>query len=418
MAAVSPNTIRILIGPLIILASCVALVAPYIQSLSSNTLTIMKLMLLGTTITVMEIVSIVSKQVQRIREKVIRYGNELVLDDLLQDIFAFEGYISCFWSTYVGTFLLYMLPIDKSLRLRIITKSLQWCNGDELLTNGNETIVLDKTFVDKVMFQKGGIWKLIKNQKQESIVEKEVETLLAKSVVAEDVNIENDLDLNWDDEETDNTTKTDADTNNGNQVRATESDDSVIDKTISTPSQSLDLESTDHVEKIVLDMVWHCINTLRGSDMETKSNTRNVSNEKVLEGIGIISAIALCAQLKYSPTARRTLSKFSQGTAAIGLLSVAAGSLGSAYAKKNITKWLQKQFGHQFPIIRPINKAVNTKSILRSNPLTKCLSFLQNNPKYKKKLQGLIALTVLYYFRQRRGVKSSFKKLFRVNGTN
>ena len=40
------------------------------------------------------------------------------------------------------------------------------------------------------MFQKGGIWKLIKNQNQESIVEKEVETLLAKSVVPEDVNIE------------------------------------------------------------------------------------------------------------------------------------------------------------------------------------------------------------------------------------
>ncbi|GFH53097.1 predicted protein [Chaetoceros tenuissimus] len=406
MAAVSPNTIRVLIGPLIILGSCVALVAPYIQSLSSTTLTIMKLMLLGSTITVIEIVSIVSKQVQRIREKVIQYGNELVLDDLLQDVFGFEGYISCFWSTYVGTFLLYMLPIDKSLRLRIITKSLQWCNGDELLTNRNETVVLDKAYVDKVMFQKGGIWKLM-NQKQESIVEKEMETLLAKSVVPEDVNLENDLDLNWDDEETDNTTKTDGDPNNENEVRATDSDDSVIDKTISTPSQSLDLESTDNVEKIVLDMVWHCINTLKGSDMETNSNTSYVSNEKVLEGIGIISAIALCAQLKYSPTARRTLYKFSQGTAAIGLLSVAAGSLGSAYAKKNITKWLQKQFGDHIPIIRPINDAVNTRSILRSNPLTKCFSFFQNNPKYKKKLQGLIALTVLYHFRQRRGVKST-----------
>ena len=406
-----------LLGPTIVIASVSALVIPWILSLSANTLMLLSLALFGIAITITDVFSTVVSYYKVFRIKVIKYGHDLIIDDLMCDILGAEGLISCFWGSWIGTLFLYMLPLDKDLRLRIMRNVFTWGN-DQNDPNGMSNINMDvDEYVDHVLFQPGGVWKLFNADVSQAEVEDAVASPVYSHIGPLRVAQEgNDLEMTWDTEGDNEHSTVDTGTSTTSslplQVRLIRKE-----KNLSIPS----IED-DSMEHIFVDVIRNLAKGVLGledaSNDEDPHRSSRSDTDTLLQRLSVGASILLFLQMRYSTTARKTIHHMVNGSVAVGLASIVGGSLVSSQVKKQLTEWVLKQgyssnsrvherIPHPMTFTNT-NQGQNDQvpgwiGLLQKKSLL-IISRLRNDPKFKHKWKGVIALIVLSYFRHRKGL--------------
>jgi len=415
-----------LLGPTIVIASVSALVIPYILSLSTNTLMLLTSAIFGIAITITDVCSIVASYYKEFRMKVIKYGNDLIIDDLMCDMLGAEGWMIFFWGSWIGTFLLYMLPFDKHLRLRITRNVFKWGN-DQNDANGMSNMNMDvDEYVDRVLFQPGGVWKLFNADDSEA----EVEEVVASPVYDHTgpVRVGNDLEMSWD---------TEADNRHDESLRRNGNADdhnehSTVDTGTSTTSslplqvqlikkekrQSSPSIQDDSIEHIFVDVIRNLAKGVLG--LEDASNNedphRSSRSDTLLQRVSVGASILLFLQLRYSTTARKTIYHMVNGSVAVGLASIVSGSLVSTQVKKQLIEWVLQQGSSSNSRVRervpqpmPFTNQGQDEQVpgwigLLQKKSLLIISRLRNDPKFKHQWKGVIALIVLAYFQHRKGL--------------
>ena len=426
----------LLLGPAIIIASLSSLAIPYILSLSIDTLILLASAIFGLVIIAIQLVSILQTYYNDFRTKTIKYGNDLIIDDLMHDILGAEGLISCFWGSWVGTLLLYFLPLDKDLRLRIIRNIHARCNVQNYSdgTKG-DSMKMDEYVVDQILFQPGGIWKIFNMRSSEAEAEEAVASPINyhdhTATVAPQVLT--DLEMTWDTEDIDYL-RDEAMPRNGHGDNDDSDEHSTVDTDISMNSplpaqiylekkedQAIPPMRNDSMEQICLDVVRNIARGTLGLDNVFVTSTHenfhpvNSDTDTLVQRIGVAASVLLFLQMRYSTTARKTIYHMAQGSIAVGLVSIAAGSFGSAHVKKQVIEWVRQQGYSYRPreherIRRPIpfvnHQDQSSQDLGWIGFLQKhsslLLSRFKHDDRFKRKWQGCAALFVLFYFRQRK----------------
>ena len=282
---------------------------------------------------------------------------------------------------------LYVLPLSKEVRLRIMRSI--WGDAHD-------------DYVDRVLFQPGGIWKINPDWCKEEEDEVAVAVKVEKRTIGTKIQVENDLELTYDDDDDADDSDSQFDVNEHSTI-------DTVDATASLQEHEVEQAPSpeqDTIEQIGLDIIRQMLRTVLELDH---------TNETQIKSAGIAAAVALFMQMKYSPAARRTVLNVAHGSAALGLGCVAVGALGSVHCKNKLMQWTQ-QDGNSRNIPRQMpssysHAAVGGLAILNGTGIgigmlrTYAESLLfrfRNDAKFKRKWQSAVAFVVLYYFRQSR----------------
>ena len=130
-------------------------------------------------------------------------------------------------------------------------------------------------------------------------------------------------------------------------------------------------------------------------------------SDRRIQNLGVMTTIALFLQMRYSQTARRTVSNVVQGSIALGLCSISITTLGSMHCKKRLVKFLKSKLTKTDLQVASNDGASSLerrflgRSSIMAIPtiLQSFLSRLRRDDKLRRRWQGVVALVVLYYFR-------------------
>jgi hypothetical protein len=115
--------------------------------------------IIGLFVTITDIVTLANIHYHKLQELIVHYGNELVLDEVMKDLFGPEGLLCVSIGSWVGTVLLYLLPIESEMRLRIMRQAAWSCGFAQ---HGGRDQSCDRgqnqyDSIPRVMFQPGGV---------------------------------------------------------------------------------------------------------------------------------------------------------------------------------------------------------------------------------------------------------------------
>jgi hypothetical protein len=118
--ATSVNIQTLSRGPTIVILSLITLILPHFLYLSVATLILLSSAFVGLLITITDLTTLLHSHYNQLRITIKRYGDDLIIDDVLKDLFGPEGWLSFAVGSWIGTVFLYFLPLSKELRWRII----------------------------------------------------------------------------------------------------------------------------------------------------------------------------------------------------------------------------------------------------------------------------------------------------------
>ncbi len=309
--------------------------------------------------------------------------HNLIIDDILKDAFATDGWISCMYGTFIGTIVVYALPLSKELRFRVISYFCCDCWGDE----EEKT----KHWIHQILFQPGGVWKALvtdgedgkdraistctSNQLQVSDQHDDKETKegeeganattvtlsmmnpldtdLELTIEADDFDENDELSSSVDNTATTTTTTVNSPTTLSPMPQSLSVSPMVSQngnaKSKTQPNVNRHRQETqvDTPEKIMKDIMQHICLKIHG-EFNSKFIMNNLNQTmgnvtSQMQTIGTVSAFALCLQMRYSHVARRAVYNMAQGSVAVGLASLAVTSFSSALCSKRIFGTLSNQ---------------------------------------------------------------------------
>lgn len=411
---INPYNFHVLRGPLIIFTTLSIILLPQLYStlskLSSQNLFLLTLMVCGIVITIFDINTYVRMNAKDIWSKTRKFGDTLVLDRVLKDLFAFDGWVSLTWGSWIGTIILYFLPLTKYLRFKIMS----YVFGDGEYMN-----------VQRLIFKPGGIWKILPYFVDGNICDDEEE--VGEGIVAYGTNkgkdtyhmrdpFMTDLELTMDDEGCDSDCF-------GNEYNSTVSSISVIP---SPKKSKRNMDTKDLVtcrdeegRDLRYEPVERRKNEIQLMEEIIKDFIQQTSkpfldqiNEMPFRFVGICASTALLIQMKYSQTARKTIYQALQGSIALGLGGVAIGAWVSVTYKNRIFNWIYSSIHSEFeqkieispqPSIPKRRYYLDRHSfVLFKNWMSYLRQRLKHDEKLKKSYQGIIFVCILYFFRKKK----------------
>jgi len=397
-----------------VILSLITLILPHFLYLSVATLILLSSAFVGLLITITDLTTLLHSHYNQLRITIKRYGDDLIIDDVLKDLFGPEGWLSFAVGSWIGTVFLYFLPLSKELRWRIIRQA--WGEDQD-------------DYIRAVLFQPGGIWKINPSLIIEEEVDGDGDCDLATPVKMGDIRgegtAENECDMTWDDADTETeTTSTrphtdmiQLDSHEHDSIEALESvtNLSVRAAVAATSLVENGMEETnngtrtsgmdeDAIGRICLDVIRQMSKSVLGS-----SNVPGIQFQR----IGAVAAIMLGLQMKYSRVARQTMWNVAQGTAACSLASVAIGALGSARFKKQLMQFVYGEEIHSTRLrVHRSPRVIDGLLTLNGagggtiggirNCVESLLCRFRNDAKFKRKWQGFFALFVLCCVRRGR----------------
>ncbi len=395
-------------GPTIIILSLITLVLPHVLSLSLVTLLLLASTLIGLLITIMDVSIIFQSTLAQWKISIKKCGDNLVLDDLLKDIFGAEGLLSCGAGAMAGTFALYFLPLSKEFRLRIFRQAWVWVVGNEE-DQGD--------FVHRVLFQPGGLWKINPDLLPGGGSHEDDEMGMDVDLVtAEKARAGHECDMTWDDVDSETTTHresheedsvqtADFDKNVRVAIRNAAAATSMVKegleetKTTRRPSSGVDHVDHDTFEQIIIDAI---------RQMSKLAVDQSSVSEIQLRRIGIGAVIMLGIQMKKSRAARRMLWDISQGAGACSLACMAIGAFMSAQLK---TKAVQFAYGEETHSNPPVPHSAHFWDLGRAtgegrrNGIGSFIEMIprrfRNDETLKKRFKSVLAIIVVYCFRRK-----------------
>jgi hypothetical protein len=340
------DTVRIVRGPLLVLGAMMVLIYPF---LSPWIVMIWTMGCVGIMVTAMDVVyhwmPIWILKYAKSNTKIIQ---QVVLDDVLKSIFSIAngGMIASIVGSIIGCFSMYNLPLTPEQRTRII----QSCLPPNTTTNTNTS--------HELLFQPGGLWNFLQSlyyQKQtnptttnsDSLYDDKrsnVPTTTAAVVVQETI----PNDLTWNDNDDDNA--------------CDDKDDDETDH--STLEEITAASSTPPPPRLLLETTKHATTT---SSSTSNANNRNDPVEvfwsiltcevgpqigkQIMDKliildptkVGMISALTLMVQLKYSPFLRKLIHNVAHGSLAATLLTVTVASFTTRQLLLTTTTQQQQQ---------------------------------------------------------------------------
>jgi hypothetical protein len=393
-------------GPLILLVTFTAAVFPLVRGFSTSTIMYILFATLGIYVAIQDALHIVTNKISHFRHQADKFLEEFILDDFLQSLFGADGWFSCIWGSWLAIFILYLIPIDKDMRLDILTKIFQYW-----IPNGKMDV---REYLNGILFQPGGIWKV--DPKAWGQEEEEGHNSYISDQDTTSQTVENDLEMTWDiDTESLNQSETllysqrdryEQTQEHSSGISIVSSPPIVTIERKDVPStkvrsgaslESTSLHSSQHdgssnTTKMVLEIIRYLIRRRVKLDTEKLPPVVNTFSYALITRIGMISSIMLLAQLRYSPKSRRTLWNVGRLGTTIGLITISASSCCTWYCRKKLDRWIRddedKDITSNFLAMKRIHNCA--KSIFWR---------MTNDPKLKRKIQGIVACIVLYYFR-------------------
>jgi hypothetical protein len=444
-----PQWIQLMRGPAILSLSIAAIILPQlymqIMALSTQSLLLLASSIIGLIMTIADINTYIQPclraRYQIMVQTIKKYGDDIILDDILKEILSVDGWISTMLGSCVGTTILYYLPIPKRFRKRIMRNVIYQ-------TLGEEEFEQQVQLMEKVIFQPGGIWQLLSlsvgstyggilngasynNTSDDNRDGHNSNYNIQRSVISDgrDDVVDTDLELTLDGEsESDSFLGGEVEVNSSiqasspiSQNRAASHSSSLNDHNHDTTSSATttneQLQNVDSAEKIAMDVVREICNSLV-SKIHVDSNSH-------IEKIGALAGIALFFQMRHSRVARRTLYKFGQGSTALGLGCIAAGTFGSMLCKRKFLEWVEESSKDEG--INNKNNSTSSSGKSRRNKnskdnagsesvisLRKIVEFVAGrfNPDVtiKKRVQVAFAMMLLAFFRKSKMIREGKRK--------
>eukprot|EP01083_Nonionella_stella_P277357 942873_1 len=424
------------------------------MALSTQSLLLLASSIAGLIMTIADINTYIQPRLraryQIIVQTIKTYGDDIILDDILKEILSVDGWISTMLGSCVGTTILYYLPIPKRFRKRIMRNVIYQ-------TLGEEEFEQQVQLMERVIFQPGGIWQLLSlsvgstcggisndadasynNTSDDNRDGHNSNYNIQRSVISdgrdEDV-VDTDLELTLDGEsESDSFIGGEVEVNSSIQASSPISQNrasshsslrndhnhNTISSATTTTTNEL-LQNVDSAEKIAMDVVREICNSLV-SKIHLDSNSH-------IEKVGALAGIALFFQMRHSRVARRTLYSFGQGSTALGLGCIAAGTFGSMLCKRKFLEWVEESSKDEG--INNKNNSTGTSSTGKSRSarnkiskddagsesvisLRKIVEFVAGrfNPDVtiKKRLQVAFAMMLLAFFRKSKMIREGKRK--------
>merc|ERR1711865_1206345 len=105
------------------------------MALSTQSLFLLASFIVGLILTIADVNTYIQPcaryQIMKIVQTIKKYGDDIVLDDILKELLSVDGWISSMLGSCVGTTILYYLPIPKKFRKRIMRNVIYQTLGEE-----------------------------------------------------------------------------------------------------------------------------------------------------------------------------------------------------------------------------------------------------------------------------------------------
>ena len=439
----------------------------------------------------------------------------------MKDLFGPEGLLCVSIGSWVGTVLLYLLPIESEMRLRIMRQAAWSCgfaqHGGRFRDRDRDRGQNHNDSIQRVMFQPGGVWMLKSflcgemdvhsnmgmdldmddskerdDRKDEGIalaVPVKTNSSLENTSMNMNMNANANANANsmdsgigsdmvWDhdgddsdgndgdDENSDEGTESESHTDITSQLDSSQEHSSldtigssepeslviaaaatatassnVTKSSMKTDSRKMrgihklssdgavadngsghgcgrasanNASANDSPEQIVIDIFRQMSKVaLEHLGLNLPVNIHVHDHKKHIQNASVAAAVMLMVQMKYSRTARRAIWTMFQGSAALSLVCVAFGAQLYECCSPMI---MGMEMGHPMQSPSPLQShpwnvfgrstSVGTNGY---SHLKYLLRRFQADDKLKKKLQGLAAVAILLYFRNRNGRRIRFR---------
>ena len=426
----------------------------------------------------------------------------------MKDLFGPEGLLCVSIGSWVGTVLLYLLPIESEMRLRIMRQAAWSCgfaqHGGRFRDQSCDRGQNQYDSIQRVMFQPGGVWMLKSflcgemdvhsnmgmdldmddskerdDRKDEGIAlafPVKTSTNMNMNMNANSMDSGIGSDMVWD-HDGDDSDGNDGDDENSDEGIESESHTDITSQLDSLQEHSsLDTIGSSEPEPLVIAATATASSNVTKSSMKTDSReTRGIhklssdgavedngsghgcgrasannasandspeqividifrqmskvalehlglnlpvnihvhDHKKHIQNAGVAAAVMLMVQMKYSRTARRAIWTLFQGSAALSLVCVAFGAQLYECCSPMI---MGMGMGHPMQSPSPLQShpwnVFGRSTSVETNGyshLKDLLRRFQADDKLKKKLQGLAAVAILLYFRNRNGRRIRFR---------